>query len=123
MTDLMLSIPTTSAVLADLEVTQPLPRWPGNRFAIDVCRKMRRTAMMQARKHKDGGDTSRCLEWLGYALYWSRRASNRTELQDATQTHTSLRMLAWAHKREFATIDAMIDAENASVIAAVGVRK
>lgn len=38
------------------------------------CLQLRRTCMMQARKHKDAGRKAVMLEWLGYALYWSTRA-------------------------------------------------
>lgn len=47
------------------------------------CVQLRRTCIMQARKHRDAGRKAGMLEWLGHALYWSTRARTGHKPDDA----------------------------------------
>lgn len=69
------------------------------RYPVDRCVMLRRTAIMQARKYRDGGNMAKCMEWVGYALYWSGRARKRYETVDETQARVYARVKGWQVRR------------------------
>ena len=59
------------------------------------CKELRARCLHQARKHKDNGNKTNAVEWLGYALYWHTRVCNPAFSVDQAQDHAHKRGTRW----------------------------